>query len=278
MSDSLESRVLGWLKEQGFPLEMEVASMAKAAGFEVSQSDYYLDPDGGEAREIDLVLSLNNRKGGFSLTYNLFVECKSSRDKPWLMFSTPNELGASLTDDNRFKFIELQGAFISNDLADTLLIRSTFNGNVTNLYPRLNTEPLLGYGVTQAFAQAGDAPFKAMMSATKAALSHTKRMGMLGLSVPLIFATPVIVIDVPLLAVSFSSESNELVVSEIRRGNLYWKHVVGGRSRIGVYIVTKQELPAFLADCYASAQWWTNVDEQTLEQIRSEKFGPKQSP
>lgn len=277
MSDSLESRVLGWLEEQGFPLEMEVASMAKAAGFEVSQSDYYLDPDGGEPREIDLVLSLNNRKGGFSLTYNLFVECKSSRDKPWLMFCTPNELGRSLTDENRFKFIELQSAFISNDLADTLLLRSTFNGNVDNLYPRLNTEPLLGYGVTQAFAQAGDAPFKAMMSATKAALSNTKRMGNLfGLSVPMIFATPVIVIDVPLLAVSFSSESNELEVSEIRKGNLHWKHVVGGRSRIGVYIVTKQEFPAFLADCYASAQWWTNVDEESLEQIRSEKFGPKQ--
>jgi hypothetical protein len=277
MSDSLESRILGWLREQGFPLEMEVASMAKAAGFEVSQSDYYLDPDGGEPREIDLVLSLNNLKGGFSLTYNLFVECKSSRDKPWLMFSTPNELGISLTDENRFKFIELQSAFISNDLADTLLLRSTFNGNVDNLYPRLNTEPLLGYGVTQAFSQAGDAPFKAMMSATKAALSHTKRMGaMFGLSVPMIFSTPVVVIDVPLLAVSFSSESNELEVCEIRRGNLYWKHVVGGRSRIGVYIVTKQELPVFLADCYASAQWWINVDEESLEKIRSEKFGPEQ--
>jgi hypothetical protein len=101
-------------------------------------------------------------------------------------------------------------------------------------------------------------------------------METLTLSVPLAFSTPVIVIDVPLLAVSFSSESNELQVSEIRRGNLYWKHVVGGRSKIGIYIVTKQELPAFLADCYASALWWTNVDRQTLEQLRSEKFGPKE--
>jgi hypothetical protein len=153
MSAPLESRVLGWLKEQGFPLEMEVASMAKAAGFEVSQSDYYIDPDTGEPREIDLVLSLNNLKHGFSLTYNLFVECKSSRDKPWLMFSTPNELAGALTEENRLKFLELQSAFISNDPADTLLLRSTFDGNVVNLYPRLNTEPWLGYGVTQAFAQ-----------------------------------------------------------------------------------------------------------------------------
>lgn len=275
MADSLENRVLRWLKEQGFPLEMEVASIAKAAGFEVSQSDYYLDPDGGEPREIDLVLSLNNIKAGFSLTYNLLVECKSSRDKPWLMFSTPNELGSSPTKENGLEFLKVQNAFISNDLASSLLLRSTFDGNVHNLFPRLNTEPIIGYGVTQAFAQAGDAPFKAMMSATKAALSQTKRMGMLGLSVPFVFSTPVIVIDVPLLSISFPSDSNELTISEIKRGNLYWKHVVGGRSRIGVYVVTKQDLPAFLADCYASAQWWINMDEQTLEYIRHEKFWPK---
>lgn len=276
MAEPLESRVLNWLKDQGYPLEMEVASMAKSAGFEVSQSDYYLDPDGGEPREIDLVLSVQNLKGNFNLSYNLFVECKSSRDKPWLLFSTPNELGEALTKENGFAFIQLQSAFISSDLADTLLLRSTFNGNISNLYPRLNTEPLLGYGITQAFAQAGDAPFKAMMSAAKAALSHTKRFGMLGLglSTPIIFSTPVIVIDVPLFAVSFSSETNELQIKEIRRGNLFWKHVVGGRSRIGVYIVTKPELPAFLSDCYDSAKWWTSVDEQTLEQIHTEKHGP----
>lgn len=275
MSNDLNSKVLGWLKEQGFPLEMEVASMAKAAGFEVSQSDYYLDPDGGEPREIDLVLSLHNFKDNFSLTYNLFVECKSSRDKPWLMFSTPNEMRTSITSENRIKLLELATSFISNDLGYSLLQRSTFNGNISNIFPRLDTELLLGYGATQAFAQAGDAPFKAMMSATKASLSHTERMGQLGLSTPMIFSTPVIVIDVPLLAVSFSPESNDLNVSEISRGNLYWKHVVGGRSRIGVYIVTKQELPAFLAECYASAQWWINVNKETLEQIRSEKFGAK---
>lgn len=275
MSESLESRVLGWLKEQGFPLEMEVASMAKAAGFEVSQSDYYLDPDGGDPREIDLVLSLHNFKGNFSLSYSLFVECKSSREKPWLLFCTQNELGETPTNDNQLEFIDLQSAFIANDLGSSLLLRSTFNGNVANLYPRLNTEPLLGYGITQAFAQAGDAPFKAMMSSTKAALSHTKRMGMFNVYVPIIFSTPVIVIDVPLLAVSFSSATNELQIAKIRRGTLFWKHVVGGRSRIGVYIVTKQELPAFLADCYASAKWWTNVDEQTLEQVRAANYGPK---
>ena len=251
--------------------------MAKSVGFEVSQSDYYLDPDGGEPREIDLVLSVHNYKENFSLSYNLFVECKSSRDKPWLLFGTPNELSETLTSENRLEFFQLQHSFISNDLASTLLLQSTFNGNISNLYPRLNTEPLLGYGITQAFAQAGDAPFKAMMSTTKAALSHTKRFGALGLSTPFIFSTPVIVIDVPLLAVSFSSETNKLHIKEIRRGNLFWKHVVGGRSRIGVYIVTKPELPAFLADCYASAKWWTNVDEQTLEQIRAEKLDPKQS-
>ncbi|MEZ0272330.1 MAG: hypothetical protein ACAH18_09570 [Methylophilaceae bacterium] len=275
MSQSLESRVLNWLTEQGFPLEMEVASMAKATGFEVSQSDYYLDPESGDAREIDLVLSVHSYRGNFSLTYNLFVECKSSRDKPWLLFCTPNEIGEELTRENRLQFIDVESAFISNDLGGHLLLQSTFNGNLTNLFPRLNTQPLLGYGITQAFAQAGDAPFKAMMSATKAALSHTKRMGTLGLTIPFLFSTPVVVIDVPLLAVSFSSDTNELNIAEIPSGNLFWKHVVDGRSRIGVYVVTKQAFPEFLARCYASAKWWTSQDEEALEPIRAKKYGPR---
>ncbi len=251
--------------------------MAKAAGFEVSQSDYYFDPDGGEPREIDLVLSVQEFQKRFDLSYTLFVECKSSRDKPWLLFCTPNEVGGDISEGNRLRYFHLSHAFIANDLADTLIFRSIINGSISNLFPRLNTEPLLGYGVTQAFAAAGDAPFKAMMSATKAALSHTKRFGMPGLTNPFLVSIPVIVIDVPLLAVSFSSETNELQIQEVRRGNLYWKHVVGGRSRIGVYIVTKPELPAFLADCFACANWWTTVDESVLTQIYNEKLDAEKS-
>jgi hypothetical protein len=91
------------------------------------------------------------------------------------------------------------------------------------------------------------------------------------LSIPFTFATPVIVIDVPLLAVSFSPETHQLQIQQIQRGTIFWKQVVGGVSRLGVYIVTKEGLPSFLAECYASATWWTSIDEATLSRVFDEE-------
>lgn len=274
MSESLESKVSGWLREHGYPLEMEVAWAAKSKGFDVSQSDYYLDPDTSQPREIDLVLSANRVVDRHYLEYSLFVECKSSKDKPWLLFSTENHLigAAGATDNSRtIDALTIYGALISNDLGSDLLLRSSFEPHIQHIYPRLDTAPTLGYGVAQAFSET-EVPFKALMSAAKAALTHVKRFGGLGLSAPFLFSTPVVVIDVPLLSVVYTPGSPDLEIKEIKRGLLHWKHLVAGRSRIGVYITTRLESEAFFADCYKSAQWWLNAPKETLATLYARRY------
>ena len=54
MENDLEKRVADWLKTQGYPLEMRVASALREVGFDVSQSEYYNDPDTQTSREIDV--------------------------------------------------------------------------------------------------------------------------------------------------------------------------------------------------------------------------------
>ncbi|MCL4303986.1 MAG: hypothetical protein KJ077_50345 [Anaerolineae bacterium] len=56
MSDkkSLETEIIEWLEKQGYPLEMQVASSFKEAGFVVSQSRLYKDPQTSIEREIDI--------------------------------------------------------------------------------------------------------------------------------------------------------------------------------------------------------------------------------
>ncbi len=272
MADSLEGRVASWLREQGYPLEMEAAWIAKDCGFDVSQSDYYLDPEDDQAREIDLVLTAQKFLNRFSISYTLFVECKSSREKPWLLFSTENYLLPPYADKYSIHPLTVYGAVIANDLGRDLLLQSMFDGNRENIYPRLDTAPTLGYGLAQAFSQGSDAPFKALMSAAKAALSHVKRFGSLEfLAIPFVFATPVVVIGVPLLSVVYTPGSPDLDIREINRGLLLWKHMVDGRSRIGVYVVQRSELSSFLADCYKSASWWTGLPEETLQKILDKK-------
>ena len=272
MTKSIEKKVALWLKKQGYPLEMEVASTAKSCGFDISQSDYYLDPEGGEAREIDLVGSIRKNLSGFNMAYSLFVECKSSRDKPWLLFSTENYLLNSSVASHR---LTTSDSFITNDLGYDLLLHSVSNRTIQNLYPRLDTEPTLAYGVTQAFTDHCEAPFKALMSSSKAALSHINRFGSIGLGIPFIVAIPLVVIDVPMFSIIYSPSSHDLLIKEIKLGAFLWKHVVAGRSRIGIYIVHHLELESFLMRCKNGATWWTSIEENTLRQIHQERYGPK---
>ncbi|MES9861888.1 MAG: hypothetical protein ABW160_22215 [Candidatus Thiodiazotropha sp. 4PDIV1] len=174
MAESLENKVMSWLDEQGYPLEMEAASIAKAHGFDVSQSDYYIDPEGDEPREIDLVVSSHNFTGKYSKSYNLFIECKScKKSKPWVVFSNNNELiGHANTMDEHLIKMPKHSSYIASEYAKSILLNASANNIIDTIYPRLGVEPYLGHGVTQSFSTAGDIPFKAMMSSTKAAISY----------------------------------------------------------------------------------------------------------
>jgi len=53
--DDLKTKVEKWLNEQGYPLEMRVASVLQQGGFRVVQSEYFSDPETGDSRELDIV-------------------------------------------------------------------------------------------------------------------------------------------------------------------------------------------------------------------------------
>jgi len=55
----LEEKLLDWLKSEGYSLQMRTAQVFKEAGFDVSQSQCYLDPESDDLREIDVVASIN---------------------------------------------------------------------------------------------------------------------------------------------------------------------------------------------------------------------------
>ena len=55
MTEDLVQKIRNWLDTQGYPLEMKVARCFQKAGFRVSSSEYYLDPDERKPREIDVI-------------------------------------------------------------------------------------------------------------------------------------------------------------------------------------------------------------------------------
>src|SRR5258708_1417641 len=88
MSTDLKNAVEAWLAKQGFPLEMTVAAEFRKAGFSVIQSDFYEDPTTKTQREIDVVAHLQTYVAQQLIRISFVVECKVSRDKPWVLFTS----------------------------------------------------------------------------------------------------------------------------------------------------------------------------------------------
>src|SRR5687768_14769628 len=87
--DDLPTRLANWLESQGYPLEIEVARAFREAGFKAIQADYYIDPVSKANREIDLVAHADKYVLGLLARISFIVECKTARDKPWVLFTAP---------------------------------------------------------------------------------------------------------------------------------------------------------------------------------------------
>lgn len=88
-SPPLLDKVQVWLETEGYPLEFRVADTFRRAGFDTSQGLYVKDPATGEAREIDVLADITIRPSEDKwFRISQMVECKWSKDKPWVIFTS----------------------------------------------------------------------------------------------------------------------------------------------------------------------------------------------
>lgn len=156
---SIDARILQWLSEHGYPLEMRVARSLAASGFTVTQSHYFTDYESGKPREIDVLgriygfIEPKDRIAIAELETFVTIECKSSQ-KPWIVFCE--------TKANPWN---IQKA-ICNKGGDELLRRASEAVYKTELHSRAIRA---GHGCVQAFGGKDDLAYSALMSALKAA-------------------------------------------------------------------------------------------------------------
>lgn len=91
--EEFHRHVLEWLDKQEYPLEMRVAREFQSHGFAVIQSEYYESGE-SKSREIDVVAYKQRSFGSLLTRFTLVVECKSSKQKPWILFSLPTRISA----------------------------------------------------------------------------------------------------------------------------------------------------------------------------------------
>jgi hypothetical protein len=232
---SARAAVLKWLASQGYPLEMASAEHFRRAGFSVAQSQYYSDPEKGVAREIDVVASIYEIGEISDIQLSVVAECKKSPDKPWVIFTSPhtiNERGAlylRTTSEGGQAFLRAAGREASARALEVFRLPKR-----------------LGHGVTQAFSSGKDVPFEAVMEAAKASTHQVTafKADWDRLDANALIVLPLVITEAPLYE-SYLDEAGEIVLEEVDRALLTWRHPGVGQRFMLVDVIRSSTVPAF---------------------------------
>lgn len=246
---SLEKKVVDWLNNQGYPLEMFTERCCREKGLATHQSWYYRDRESGQQRETDVFahtrrLSVTSDGREFQLSFTF--ECKQSRSKPWV---------ALVHTDGTYR-LGLKAAMVQRivpEYCEEWWINLAHKAGRHNNYPLDNGNPV-GYSLVRvSFDKSdNDLAYAALMSAAKAAIgitdwldtaSKAEKAGSLYFTVVI----PVLVLDSPLFSCCLD-DNNEIRVLPIQRCSIQWANQVGAMPNTIVEVVTKESLPDFLQE------------------------------
>jgi hypothetical protein len=203
MSDELLKKIRGWLDKHGYPLEMQVASRFREVGFSVSSSEYYLDPDEGKPREIDVIAAMQTIIAGVAFQIAYTVECKSSKESPWVCFCPGHSQDRELINVG---FSARHTTLHGRDLISEITFQPD---ETTNLL--FNIPENHAYGVTNTLKQNGvDLPYRAISAARKAAhalVAHYDKVQAADRIWTVCIAFPLIVVDAPIFNCQMNNNS-----------------------------------------------------------------------
>jgi len=242
-------QIKNWLKDQGFPLEMQTASEFRKAGFEVTQSNLYTDLDTKKSREIDVFANDREYLGVTKIAF--LVECKSTK-KPWVLLADPEVLTGHLRARSF--------AFLDQNAVKAMLDQPIFKSLMKNCPWFRKEGELAGYSLRTAFSDS-DVAYEAASSVAKASLDFVNRAKNYQQCV----AFPVIVITSPLVR-CWLDEEGEIQAEEISQGEVFFKYDLANPWSC-IKIVTLAALPEFTrqaAKVAAIVRWHLLDSEKEL--------------
>lgn len=240
--NDINTKITDWLETQGYPLEMLVALAFQKAGIRTSSSDYYIDPDSGESRETDATASALCAidKNNF-LDIQCQIECKLSKDKPWIAFVSEAD-SMVWTSNASVICSEKYAKFWSDQIQQKNF--GEYRKKIALLNPSVT-----GYGITQAFSSGQDAPFKALMSVVKAALASVRQIDKSnsqaanGNVYRIVF--PAIVIDSRLFECRIDT-NEQIILNEVETTVVRWRGITPASIAPLVHVITKPALSQFV--------------------------------
>jgi hypothetical protein len=235
----LPDKVKAWLEGEGYPLEFATANAFERSGFETRQGMYLSMPRTNAFREIDVVASRMAQNEEVTCRVSIVVECKWSRDKPWVVFTS--RLGRSSWQEKVAYVVSspLGAAALWNLMRDDRLRQLRF----------FEPSRRIGFSGRQAFSDKQDLFYSTVQGIVSAAISYARTE----LAVPqtnknarggahVVF--PLVVLDAPLFECYF--EDGNLKVDAVESVQVQWRgsDVVSGP--VIVDIVTAEALANYV--------------------------------
>ncbi len=260
----LKSKIATWLGEQGYPLEMMVASAArKHTSFDIRQGWHYKDPESGISREIDIVCTASEPRGIAEI--NFVIECKATK-KPWVLFSADDAASSCHRLNSFGLFSDAARSAVAEALFPIRLDINDDDWDTAKSIPWLWKEGLVGYSLTQAFDGNKDIPYSASLSTVKAAiwlLSNSLWQTAEYRSYAISF--PIIVTSSPLFECYLDGNGNP-ILNEINHGYLFFKKYINEFTATCVSIVNEKHVEVFIKECQEVTEHIYKAMKSSLEQ------------
>jgi hypothetical protein len=243
---NLAEKVSAWLRAKGLPLEFRVARTLAGLGFDV-RSNHFVDvKDGRRPREIDVLAVWRRQTGVFRARVELYVECKWSRGKPWVVF---------VSSDARPQAPTILEGIPVNAMGEALIWLLQDAEELASLPPFSSPGPT-AHGGRRVFGALArdriDHFYAAMQAVTTITRAGINARDLHALQVEYIqdaaFGFPVLVIDGPLFKASPSDNADGLALTPIDHARVLWRGVPGARLCC-VDVVRVDSLESFAKDC-----------------------------
>jgi hypothetical protein len=252
-SSPAKESVEKWLEKAGYPLEFYVASVFSKHGFDVSQGAFLPDTTTGEPRELDVIAGLQAQVEDTRIHFAHVVECKSSRAKPWVIFTSS---AARSTYALRQCVTDPWGEFLlwlshankevgATEMFDeTRLPRVGFAATAAHADPEKRNEADRVYDAVQQVSSATKAivePFSTFARDAGIGIGKAPRDTML--------ARAVLVIEAPLFEAHYDPTQTSrggMVVNSLQTARLRWTGASGPRFGVTIDVVTKDALEVFV--------------------------------
>jgi len=241
MPSDLQDKVLEWLRREGYPLEFSTA-LAFSRFFDVSQGIYVRTSADESPREIDVVAKYHQHVGEHLVRIEHVVECKWSRDKPWVVFCSPfGEMAPSACINQT----------IASSLGRAALWLEAGSKRLEKLrYFAVPKQP--GFGGRQALGESQDNFYKAaqgVVTAASARMASYDQRTATGVELPYasVVAFPLIVIEGELFE-AYADSAHEMQVRPVRSTRLHWKGAAAWNFHATIDIVTSAALSDYVEE------------------------------